>query len=156
MNRFCKAFALFLAFFAVGCGGGDNLTTAPVSGKVTYKNTPVDGALVQFYPEKGPLYSATTAQDGTFTLKGRSSDGVVVGSGVFTVTLQEEGASPISDTPPDDPEKLGEYMLKHEAAEKKGPPKSLIPEKYSNPKTSGLKFEVKEGTENDFPLDLKD
>lgn len=64
-------FGAVLALGATGCSTASKL--APVSGKITYKGAPCDGALVVFHPLESdrvndPKPVATTAADGTYNL----------------------------------------------------------------------------------------
>lgn len=79
-------FAALICLVVVGCGPG--YSVVPVSGKVTINGEPAAGLKIVFYPKgddankgiAGPHSTATTAEDGSYTLKTRyGDDGAVVG-----------------------------------------------------------------------------
>lgn len=49
-NRFA-VLLLGVTSFALGCGGGDNVTTYPISGTVMYKNQPVPAGSITLIPD---------------------------------------------------------------------------------------------------------
>ena len=117
-----------------GCQGDQSATPVPASGVVTYNGDPVAGAYVLFVPEEGPKASATTDADGSFDLMTiKEKDGVVPGPCRIAI----EKRAPLD---PKDP-----YVA----------PKSLIPERYSSIKDSGLSETVNAEGENFFSIDLK-
>jgi hypothetical protein len=147
------AFALFLA--AAGCAAkAERLPTAPAEGKVLYKGKPADGAQVVLVPV------------GDETADAIKPRGTADKNGVFKLTTY-----PSADGKPDGAP-AGEYLVSvrwtkrqkesAEDADEGGPPgpPSLqgdrLKEKYSNPKTSGLKVTI-DGTGKIEPpvLDLK-
>ena len=111
--------------------------TQPVQGKVSWKGAPLPGAKVAFFlvdqggkafPYMGDAFSEA---DGTFTISTYvANDGAPVGEYAVTVALRQ----PYYD-------ELG----------KLGP--NRLPEKYNNPKTSGLRVQVKAGG-TDVSLEL--
>lgn len=136
---------LILSSLALLLGCGSGVKIYPVSGTVTYKNAPVEGAQVTFTAKEGDAIkpaSATTDAQGRFTLKtffapGDERTGAM--AGVYKVTLQK--------IPPSsgivDPYKPG------------GMPKNELPGKYSSPLSTPFEKEVTAG-KNDFPLELMD
>jgi hypothetical protein len=89
--------AFVLAAISLSCSSaaGDKLNS--VSGKVTYKNQPLPGALVTFHPKGVTGMSAVTstgltAEDGTFTLTTGQKTGVPAGEYVVTIICIEEPA----------------------------------------------------------------
>jgi hypothetical protein len=135
-----------------GCGGAsgaaDRPEVLPVSGTVTYAGQPMAGATVTFKPEEAGQPSAfgKTDAQGRFRLTTFvADDGAVPGSHTVTVQKYTIVAPDVNEDDPDyDSSKV-----------KATPPKSHLPEKYSNPKTSGLTARVSAG-ENDVKLDLTD
>ncbi|MBX6316173.1 MAG: hypothetical protein IRY99_25170, partial [Isosphaeraceae bacterium] len=120
-----------LALVPLGCGrSGPEL--APVTGKVTYKGQPVPRGTISFQPvdpKQGAPATGTIEPDGTYTMQTTEpGDGVRPGQYRVAITAREE--APILDYIPKTPPP---------------PPKSLIPEKYENPETSGLTATVKSG-----------
>lgn len=117
-----------------GCQGGQTANPVPASGVVMYNGEPLAGAYVVFVPEEGPKATATTDADGSFELMTvKEKDGVVPGPCRIAV----EKRAPLD---PKDP-----YVA----------PKSLIPERYSSIKDSGLSETVNADGENFFTIDLK-
>jgi len=118
--------AVLLIGGLAGCGDG-GLTLVPAVGVVTLDGKPVADAGVIFTPVGGgPAASASTDSNGRFQLHTVNRPGAVPGEHVVTVTKQETTG-------------LGDF-----GAVGPGGIKTIwnVPEKYSNPKTSGLEFEV--------------
>ncbi|MBL8851335.1 MAG: hypothetical protein JNG89_16755 [Planctomycetaceae bacterium] len=116
-----SAFAVCLGL--AGCGG--ELDTVSVDGTVTYDGKPLEMGIVRFVPvdPEGMLATGPLKAGGEFTLSTRGSDGVLEGD--YTVTVE---SFLIDDTVPEKDRELGI-----------GGKKSAIPQKYSDPETSGLK-----------------
>lgn len=131
-----------------GCSkGGPDLV--PVKGKVLYQGKPVPKATVFFLSTTGGVASGTTDDQGQFTLATVGRAGAVVGEHRVTVTAIEGQQS---TTAPE----VGsaEYMSRMKSASSK-PPKSLIPEKFNKPDSSGLKQNVDpDAAKNDLIVDL--
>jgi hypothetical protein len=122
--------------------------TVPVSGTVTYKGAPVEGATVTFFAQGGGKRGAVGRTDasGQFTLTTFDpKDGAIPGS--YLVAIEKsvlEGAPPEGATG-----KAGEEPPA-------GTVKDLIPSKYKDPNKSGLTADVKEGGVKDLKFDLTD
>lgn len=142
----CSVAGLIVAVglnFLAGCGGSGNPPTVPISGTVTYKGEPLKAGQVKFNPvdpkttrpAEGKIQS-----DGSFTIETfKPGDGAMVGEYLISLI-------PLAD----DPTMLAKDVS---AAQKKGP----FPEKYADPKTSGLKETVTLGKpKNDLKLELTD
>ena len=113
--------------------------TYRVTGTVTMKDAPVEGALVVFLPESADetarASQAVTDSEGRFAMrthlgKDDYKDGMQPGSYGVTVTKLE--------TVPD--------MRRQ--------PKNLLPRKYSSPRTSNLAADVQPSDDNDFQFAL--
>ncbi len=87
-NRYALAGVVGLVLTFVGCGGGgDQLPTAQVSGKVTFDGKPVTGGTLTFLPQAsagnptpGKPASGTIQSDGTYELGTYDTDdGAVIG-----------------------------------------------------------------------------
>lgn len=149
MHRLVLAsFALVSSAMVIGCGGPEanpnRPATVDVSGTVTYKGQPVEGATVTFLPQKPgePGASGRTDASGKFGLTAfEPGDGAVPGSYLVTVVKTEAQGG-------------GEVQEDSDAPVVA--PKSVLPEKYNNPQGSGLTAEVKEGDPNQFTFELKD
>lgn len=151
--------AAMAVLFSSGCGGSGSSSgtpTDPVSGSVKFKGAALAGATVTFIPavpavppgSTDPKTSVRTAvaktdASGEFKLTTVvQNDGAIPGDYTITVTkLEDRPATPpstdIAAPPP-----------------KQTPIKSLIPEKYGKPGTSGLKATVKKGGPNRVELNL--
>lgn len=145
MNRFFNVKLMpvsvcLLPVLLTGCfGGSDQLETAEVHGKVTYKGEPLTMGSVTFIPEgPGKAAAGEIQEDGTYTLTTYSrGDGATIGKhGVMVISERDT-----SELPAESAEANVDL--------------SLIPEKYSmSPKTSGLTAEVKAG-DNEINFDLE-
>ncbi len=144
--------------FSSGCGGSSasGVPTDAVSGSVKFKGEPLAGATVTFIPVGGAIPPGSTDPEtsvrtavaktdasGEFKLTTvNQNDGAIPGDYNITVTKLEErpAAPPSTDiaAPPPKP----------------SPVKSLIPAKYGDPATSGLKATVKQGGPNRVELNL--
>ncbi len=153
MNRELMGWLCFVAM-SMGCSGGVDKSkanrpiTALANGVITYNGKPLDGALIVFVPDAsgGTSAAAVSNSKGEFTAMAFSPEqGAVPGKYTVTVSKMLEPAV-------EQPDESG-----HDApVAKVVKPKSLIPIKYSQSKTSTLKVEVPaEGTES-LKLEMKD
>jgi len=116
-----------------GCGGAADAGTVQVAGTVTVDDKPIAQASVAFIGNEGArLASASTDSSGKFKLR------AALGKNVVTVAkAPPAGAAPVSapDTMPSE----GEYQKLVQAVKANV---SEVPEKYGDPKTSGLQFDI--------------
>jgi hypothetical protein len=151
--------AIAILGFLSGCTRpNDRPETAPVKGRVMYRGEPVSGATVAFIGENSPRFgSGQTHEDGRFEISTfGQNDGTVVGSHVVTVTKPPEDASDVSVDESLSPEERSRAVDEaFERAMQRGPTRSLLPEKYADPKTTDLRFEVVPG-DNSFNIELVD
>ncbi|MGQ9506137.1 MAG: hypothetical protein ACUVQG_14815 [Thermogutta sp.] len=148
-------FGCFLvSILFLGCktrNRGNIPQTAPVSGIVTLDGKPVDGANVVFVPTSTPGYGAYGIADssGRFVLKSSEAvTGAVPGKYLVQVTKLVPDTGGRQSVVAEDAE--------HEAEAAGGSPagsvagtKNVLPEKYANPKTSGIEVVVpSEGLQN--------
>lgn len=114
----------------VGCGRGPEL--GAVSGTVTYKGQPLTEGKIILYPAKG-----------------RPAEGRIENGRILDVTTLEKG----------DGATLGPTAIAIESQEKPidmyKPAKWRIPQRYGNPKASGLKTDIRAGA-NKLELSLAD
>ncbi len=133
------------ALLILGCGKSDELAeqlpTKPARGFVKLRGEPLGNASVSFISLDGKVRSyGRTDGVGSFTLStyGRD-DGAPPGKYKVIVavsTSKEIEPGVLEDEPP-------------------GGFKSPVPSKYSNPQTTNILVEVKEGADNEFTIDLK-
>lgn len=130
---------LFVASTILGCGASDAPELATVKGTVKLDGSPVPNADIMFIPDskagtKGPASSAKTDAQGNFELTGTGArSGAIIGKHKVTVTCPA----------PSSGDGTGEAAAK-----------CSVPEKYSDPGTTDISVEVKDG-ENDIPIELK-
>jgi hypothetical protein len=138
---------LALYLLASGCAPSNPLGAVPVTGKVTYKGQPVEGATVSFIPE-GDARPATaiTAAGGVYRLMTLDTPGAMPGP--YTVVVRK------TEIPPDTAQ--GVSMEDAVKLNNRPPPplKELLPAKYGDATKSPLKFEVKKGLANTLDLPL--
>jgi hypothetical protein len=135
-----SAVLLVLAVLLVsGCGRSNRLPSFPVRGQVLYQGRPAREALVIFHPvASGAEFdvvcpSGRVGSDGSFTLTTyQAGDGAPAGEYAVTIDWREHTA-PVEGAPPG---------------------RSLLPDRYSNPKTSKLHVQIKEGTNELEPFKL--
>lgn len=122
--------AVLLLAALSACGGNPaRLETAPVRGKVTLDGGPVTSGIVRFVPDRGRAGRGDIRPDGTFTITTyEPEDGAVVGHHRVAVIAQGGPAEEFTE----DVEQV----------------EWLVPERYANPSTSGLEFEVRSGETN--------
>ncbi len=160
-----------IPLLVVGCGSGidaDRPERFPVSGVVLHNAEPLAGATVVFVPDDHQ-YGATASTDdsGRFELQTfEPKDGAVPGS--FKVTVRkfemeprEPGQTPneLSDdgSTEDDGGDAGRSPAAGGDVTDVEPviERSLIPEKYGSPATSGLQVDVSETGPNEFTFELE-
>ncbi len=152
-------FALVLSL--TGCGTSDRPTLAPASGRVTLAGAPVAGATVSFQPVAGGRpCSGLTDSDGVYRITSyEENDGAPVGEHrVVIIKIAGAGASaPAEAAPAEDPSLSLSTM--EGPGEDGQPPRQpetqyLVPQKYSNPETSGLTVNVPDGGSDTLNFDL--
>jgi hypothetical protein len=139
-------FGLIGLALLVGCNSGSVSGTVPVSGKVTYKGAPVEGAIVTFVPEgTGRTATATTTAGGVFSLTTVDSSGALPGKYKVMVDKVEYGAGGSPSM---------EEAAKGNPAE--GQSKRVLPAKYAAAASTPLTIEVPSGGKKDIDLSLVD
>jgi hypothetical protein len=126
-----------------------------VSGKVSYKGAPVTGGSIQFYPKQGGgSYPGTIKGDGTFAFKGIPFSGEVI------VTIETES---IKNSPAGmmkqegvDPAAMQKMMDSMKGGASASAVYVPIPARYASPKTSPLNETLKQGSETQLDLVLKE
>lgn len=124
--RMTTLLAAGVVLVVAGCGKSGP-ETAKIRGTVTLDGNPLADAGVAFSTESGQMASAQTDASGNFTIE------APLGKNAVTVTKTAGGGADAGDG----------LMPAEDAAAP--PPKSQVPDKYSNPKTSGLSVDVAKG-----------
>ncbi len=136
---FMLQLSLFSALIAaLGCSASD---VGRVTGKVTLDGQPLStGTIVFEDATHGIAVSAPLKADGSYEVRTHDKAGLPAGD--YRVSLSAvgigSGETPLVSGPPD----------------KAGPPKSAIPEKYRDAKSSGLTAKVATGTNKPFDFAL--
>jgi hypothetical protein len=127
---------IVLSLSVVGCG--DRVEVGTLSGKVTYKDKPLEFGSVMLQPVGGgPVARATIQPDGTYSIAIDGKAGAPVGVNKVRVTCysgQRPGAASTT----------GEASIGD----------SLIPEHYTKFSSSGLEVEVKAGENPPYNIEL--
>jgi hypothetical protein len=135
----------------VGCSKGPTRPkVVPVSGSIKFKGAPLPNATVTFLPEgsspRNPF--GTTDASGNFKLTSYDTDdGAVPGDYVVVIVagVAADGKKP--------EERTAQDMI-NMGPGGKIPNQTVVPEKYKERKTSGLKRSVVAGDANVFNIDL--
>jgi hypothetical protein len=136
---------------AAGCSGRktewQRPKVVPAGGMVRYQGKPLEGALVTFSNSaQGLSASGRTDAQGKFTLTSfEEGDGALPGKHVVTVSKVQMPPTPDRSAPP----------RRGSARSPEMQPRWLIPQRYSNPATSGLTAEVGENGSTEIVLDLQ-
>ena len=141
-TRICFAqITLFitLTFLAAGCRQEPG-ALAQVTGRVTYKGTPVHGGIIVFSPDPdkgghGPIAHSVIQEDGSFSLLTGDAPGAHAGFYRIAVSCPGAAASPSSQG----------YNT----------PESILDVKYQHPATSEISCKVNLDQPNSFNFDLK-
>jgi hypothetical protein len=149
-----------------GCSDGlPKLPTVPVQGTVTYKGQAVEGAEVAFIstsPDTGKSANAVTDSQGHFELHtylggSKQANGAIPDDYVVTIQKREGGVGGATD------EASGMKAMmttgdptKNRGGQSLAPPKSVIPEKYSDAAKPELTATVKPSGDNSFTFNLED
>ena len=159
---------LVLVVVATLTGCGSKTDTVAVSGVVTYRGEPVEGAEVALIPrDSGTPAGGVIDRDSE--PEARAARGVTDSSGKFTVKtyfgpeLDASGARPgeyivtVTKYLPPEGMTVFEWAQAQSQPNPSVPPlQYLVPKKYSGARTSGLSVTVKKGSDNSFPLELVD
>jgi hypothetical protein len=151
-------FAVILGGLIAGCGGEVRTGSEPVypvSGVVTYQGQPVEGADVTFRnAEKNRSAFGRTDDQGRFRLTTFSAnDGAVAGTHSVTVVKL---STPAETAPAVDLESEAYVPPRMGQSTAPGGPKSELPQRYSDPASSGLTATVEADGANEFDFALED
>lgn len=127
-----------------GCGPSDS--KAAISGKVTYKGSPVVGSTLNLTSATGAPYPVPINADGTFNVSGvpLGQMHVSIEPSAAPTGYNTQGMTPPKDVPAVPPPSLPGATNQQPTA---------IPAKYRSPQTSGLSWDIKPGSnKKDFDL----
>lgn len=148
--RFTTLICASLVLFFSGCTSSVAPEIAkrpkvyPVTGIVTLAGQPVEKAVVIFVGSDGVTARGTTDTSGEFALTTfDQEDGAVAGTQQVSILKEEANYDP-------NQLKIGEAPPTVKAD------RNALPQKYADPKTSGLTADVKDGQENHFSFALTD
>lgn len=141
MFRLCRVGSGLALVLVLGCSrSGESM--AHVTGTVTFRGEPVEGANVAFFPEQGRPATGRTDSAGRFTLSTLDrGDGALLGRHTVAISDAQDELPPIPGSP---------------EAESWAPPESRFPARYEDPATSGLTATVEPGGNNDFVFEMTD
>ena len=124
---------LVVPFGVVACSS-DSIHTVPASGTVTYKGQPLEKGQVQFLPADGPA-AVGSVENGKFVL-GTNADGNGAPPGNYRVTVfsYKNVQSKFGDSTS----------------------KSVIPNRYTNPDSSGIVVDIPKGGNNAIEIKMVD
>jgi hypothetical protein len=138
----------------LGCGPKRELGGS-VSGKVTYKGQPVNGAVLRLYPAdgEGTVVKVSVGQDGTF-------HGADLSPGEYKIVVEGSQIPPDVMKMPEvakgmDPAKAEEMKKKFQQSHQESPT-IAFPNKYKNPATTDLQCKITKGKQENLNLELKD
>jgi len=135
-SRYLTVVALAFVALLAGCGKTSNYAT--VRGVVEYDGQPLtefDNGAVIFTPKGGRLATGTIGRDGTFVLSTLGiGDGAVVGPTRVSVSATVDSDGP--------------------SLERHASVRSVIPQEFADPDSSGMACEVTSGTANVFRIQL--
>ncbi len=128
----------------VGCGSGVS-PTADVTGEVTLDGKPLETGVIIFEttgarPSTGKIENGKIVEVTTY----KTGDGASVGQSKVSITAFKPPESVEVSHPGDEMPTDANYMVGT----------LLLPERYSNPESSGLTAEIKEGENNVVKFDL--
>ena len=146
MIRSLRAAPRLVALIVVAAATGCSNAPAVVSGKVTCGGKTVNNGEIHFIPESGVPRSSLISPDGEYRVEG-------LPAGPCAVSILAPEVQPITALPPVSSELAGPAK---QVEVKRPPPRSLIPAKYNETATSGLRPTLtgKDQTLN-FELDAK-
>lgn len=152
MKRLGIFLSCFVSLLLIGCGGtvDGRLPTYKLTGSVKYQGKSLEDAdvILHFLDHDRVSFGRTNAA-GEFSLATyEHADGALAGEAFISITKWEQlppSTEPIAGQPGYDPSKA--YAPEKE-------PKLLVPKKYTNIKTSGLRTVV-EASDNNPPLNLE-
>ena len=156
-----KRLVVWIALGALAVGGGQGCSGGKkgdpngrvVTGKVTYRGNPVEGASVTFMSTMKSAFARTDAE-GKFKLS--SADGEKVAIGEYRVAIFKKETPPVAETSSDPDVIPDDYVSPDPNAPPPPDPKDLLPVRYADAAKSGLTASVTADGKNDFEFPLTD
>lgn len=149
---------MFVTCCCSGCSGAgkghERQPVYKVTGVLTRKGEPVEGALIRLLPMGGerPGAVATTDPEGKFELTTyEKGDGACEGDYVILITKEQVSMSSVSSGS----EEAADYVPPDDVGPPRAP-KNLLPAKYANPALSGLRARIERQGPNHLEIDLPD
>ncbi|MBS0262053.1 MAG: hypothetical protein JSS02_08845 [Planctomycetes bacterium] len=147
MNPWHRTYCVLLCLaglLPVGCGDSDasQVPLHRTSGMITFGGKPLAGAIIMFHAVK----RSSTTTDDPLPVPGATS--------------QEDGSFSVSTFDPEDGMPEGEYYITVSCEDRSGGRQNdddypeLLPTRYQNPATSGLKVKIVAGDNELKPLEL--
>lgn len=128
-----RALWLLVPFWSVACGNSNEFNTVPAAGTVTFKGKPLESGQIQLLPENDGPASVALIENGKFVL-GTQAVGNGTPPGKYRVTIFSYKETPT---------KFGSSTTK-----------SVIPDRYTTPDTSGLVVEIPESGNTAIKIEL--
>lgn len=146
-TKWVICFLLGISLAAAGCGSSSNTS---ITGKVFYKDAPLKGGNVTFMTQDQKIIRLSEIdEDGGYTI-----DKMPTGEALITVDTSglkpPKQKVPVNKPPPGVEPPPGYKPADPEEKAKRYVP---IPEKYADPKQSGLTYQVKKGKQQ-FDINL--
>jgi hypothetical protein len=169
-----RLFVLCLCAVATlsGCKQKSTLTTYPITGKITLRGKPLEGATVTLSNTNldGPSAGATTDSQGNFRVSTyvnpkEAHAGAAPGDYVVVITklstaVKEDSSSManMQNATPEERQRImqSQWEKSMDQTKQGDKPKSEIPEKYTNAKSSPIKLTVVVGDNPPYDWDLTD
>ena len=158
MQKIRLSIALFATLILIGCGGTQGLPTCYVEGIVTLDGSPLDGALVTFYPETpGESTRSATGYSnelGKYALTsdgGEPQKGALEGNYMVTVLKYKVEATAPQSSSSSGPGPSSASETSDSSSAKRT---MITPQVYTSTATSPLKATVQKG-KNDIPFALE-
>ncbi len=143
-----------VVFALLGCTSKQN-QGGSLSGKITYKGRPVNGALLRLLPVGGEEESVnvSVSQEGTFSIAD-------IPPGEYKIVVEGSQLPPDVMKMPDlpkgmDPAKAEEMRQKFQQSHKEAPT-IAFPDKYKRASSTDLKCTITKGKKETLELELKD
>jgi len=160
MGILCKhgwVFALLGCAISLGCGQSEGAATVAVTGSVTQKGSPIEGAIVSFVPSGNEGQSAVGVTDssGKYSLTTRKKDDGAI-PGHYKVSITKYDGPKATTGGGDVAGPNGEMPASYTGEAPEAPPaKNLLPAKYASPDSSGFSAAVSAGAPNTHNFELE-